>query len=150
MANLISQKCYYGIKAVYDLADHRAEAPVKISAIAARQSIPIRFLEAILRQLRQAGFVDSRRGSEGGYLLAKHPSQIKILDIIQYFEGDFAQFPGLGESPPTEEDDAGHVLADVWGQGQEALLKVLDHWTIADLLDKAEEQRATYVANFTI
>ncbi|MCZ7586119.1 MAG: Rrf2 family transcriptional regulator [Deltaproteobacteria bacterium] len=85
MANLISQKCYYAIKALFDLARYESDSPIKIGQIAERQAIPIRFLEAILRQLRQAGFVESRRGSDGGYLLAMRPMNIRLLDIIAFF-----------------------------------------------------------------
>ncbi|MBZ0272713.1 Rrf2 family transcriptional regulator [bacterium] len=149
MSNLVSQKCYYGLKAMFHLARHERQAPIKIGTIAERQNIPIRFLEAILRQLRQAGFVDSRRGSDGGYLLARRPSQIKVQDIIEFFEGDIVQYPGAGENGLTPQNEVDLTLALVWGEARGAMQGVFGNWSLQDLVDKAEAQRE-YVANFTI
>ena len=67
----ISFKTEYALQAVFDLATQPPGEPVKIADIAQRQNIPQKFLELILASLKQAGFVESRRGAEGGYLLAK-------------------------------------------------------------------------------
>ena len=63
----VSSKCYYALRAVYALAEHQRPEPMKIAEIAEREQIPIRFLEVILNQLKGGGFVQSRRGAEGGY-----------------------------------------------------------------------------------
>ncbi len=63
----VSSKCYYAIRAIYALAEHASPEPLKIAEIAEREKIPIRFLEVILGQLKGGGFVQSRRGAEGGY-----------------------------------------------------------------------------------
>ena len=67
----VSAKCYYALRAVYALAEHSTPEPLKIAEIAEQQQIPIRFLEVILGQLKGGGFVQSRRGAEGGYRLAR-------------------------------------------------------------------------------
>ena len=67
----VSSKCYYALRAVYALAEHAGPEPMKIAEIAEREQIPIRFLEVILNQLKGGGFVQSRRGAEGGYRLAR-------------------------------------------------------------------------------
>jgi Rrf2 family transcriptional regulator, cysteine metabolism repressor len=145
MAGLISQKCYYGIKAVYDLARHDAGQTVKIGAIAERQDIPIRFLEAILRQLKQGGFVDSRRGAAGGYFLAKKPSKIRLIDLIAFFEGDFSEMADR----KTGGGEADHVLAEAWKEGRDALFGVLGRWTVTDMVKKAEADKS-FITNFSI
>ena len=74
----VSQKCYYAIRAVYALAEQGGPEPLKIADIAEHEKIPIRFLEVILSQLKGAGFVQSRRGAEGGYLLARPADKITV------------------------------------------------------------------------
>lgn len=151
MANLISQKCLYGLKAIFHLAGNRTDRPIKIASIAKRQNIPIRFLEAILRQLRQGGFVESRRGAGGGYFLAKDASEIKVSDIISFFEGGWARLPSAkGPRDLDAADEATLVLSQVWKEGQEALHQVFDSWTFADLLEKAETNKSKYIVNFNI
>lgn len=149
MSNLVSQKCYYGIKAVFELARANSDGPIKIGYIAERQNIPIRFLEAILRQLRQAGFVDSRRGAEGGYLLARRPSQIRVGEIIGFFEGRF-DHPETGDQTPPAGDETDWVLNEVWRESRQAVMNVFNNWTIQDLVDKAEYVRNRYSMNFSI
>ena len=72
----LSQKCKYALQAIFELASREGSEPVKVSTIAKSQVIPPRFLEIILSQLRKSGFVISKRGSAGGYLLAIPPEGI--------------------------------------------------------------------------
>src|SRR5665213_3522058 len=89
----ISVKSEYALKAVFDLASQyltipqgATMSPVKIADIAKRQKIPQKFLELILAGLKQNGFVDSRRGAEGGYLLAKGPDAITLGEVLRAVE----------------------------------------------------------------
>jgi len=75
---LVSQKAQYALRAVFELARRHGKGWVKISDIADTQAIPIRFLEVILGQMKQAGFVVSRRGTEGGYMLAVAPGELTV------------------------------------------------------------------------
>ena len=83
----ISVKGEYALHAVFDLALQRPGEPVKIADIARRQQIPQKFLELILAGLKQGGFVESRRGAEGGYLLAKPADSITVGQVIRFMEG---------------------------------------------------------------
>ena len=74
----ISKKCQYALRAVFELAVRNTGQPVKIQQIAGAQNIPPRFLEVILNQLRHAGFVESRRGNEGGYMLAPGAEELTV------------------------------------------------------------------------
>src|SRR5262249_15400165 len=86
----VSSKCYYALRAVYALADHTGPEPLKIAEIAEREQIPIRFLEVILNQLKGGGFVQSRRGAEGGYRLARPADQLTVGEIMRYVDGPIA------------------------------------------------------------
>ena len=72
----ISVKGEYALQAIFDLASNPGPDPVKIAEIARRQKIPQKFLELILASLKQGGFVESRRGAEGGYILSRRPENI--------------------------------------------------------------------------
>src|ERR687883_182342 len=83
----ISVKGEYALHAIFDLALNGRGDPVKIADIARRQKIPQKFLELILAGLKQGGFVESRRGAEGGYLLARSPETLSVGEVVRYVEG---------------------------------------------------------------
>src|SRR6478672_1838860 len=83
----ISVKGEYALHAIFDLSTQPAGQPVKIADIAKRQKIPQKFLELILASLKQGGFVESRRGAEGGYLLARPADAIKVGEVLRFIEG---------------------------------------------------------------
>jgi Rrf2 family protein len=86
----VSAKTDYAIRAALELAAAPDEKPVKGERIATAQAIPLRFLENILMQLRHAGLVDSRRGADGGYKLARPPSEVTLADVIRAIDGPLA------------------------------------------------------------
>src|ERR1700676_4689560 len=82
----ISVKSEYALLAIFDLSTQPPGEPVKIADIASRQKIPQKFLELILASLKQGGFVESRRGAEGGYRLAKPADQITVGQALRFVE----------------------------------------------------------------
>ena len=84
---IISSKGAYGIAALFELAQNAKNDFMQIKDIAEKQGIPQNYLEQLLVILKKAGFVESLRGAEGGYRLAKHPSRIKVSDILNCLEG---------------------------------------------------------------
>ena len=86
LPDTFSKKVLYALRAIFELSSRTTDKPVKVHDIAKAQGIPSRFLEIILSELRQGGFVLSRRGSEGGYSLACNPNQITIGDILHFIE----------------------------------------------------------------
>ena len=96
----VSSKCYYALRAVYALADHAGPEPIKIAEIAEREQIPIRFLEVILNQLKGGGFVQSRRGAEGGYRLARPAEHLTVGEIMRYIDGPIAPVDCVSQTPP--------------------------------------------------
>jgi Rrf2 family protein len=83
----ISGKGDYVLRAMFDLASQPVGQPVKIAEIARRQAIPQKFLELILAGLKQGGFVESRRGADGGYLLARQPEFLTVGEVLRFVEG---------------------------------------------------------------
>lgn len=132
---LITAKVDYAVRAGIELAAAQAAAAgaralVKGEAIATAQSIPVRFLETILSDLRRAGLVGSQRGADGGYWLAHPASSISVADVIRAVEGPLADVHG---SPPEETryDGAAAELQTVWVATRVALRGVLEATTLA-------------------
>jgi Rrf2 family protein len=146
----VTLKCQYALRAVFELALARGTGPVKISNIAARQAIPPRFLEIILNELKQAGFVDSRRGSSGGYLLAQSPRKLAVGDVIRYVEGPIGPVQcvsGDTSDCPLLRDC---VFLPMWQRVQDAMSEVYDGTTFADLVDEKRRREQTYVLDYVI
>ena len=106
----ISVKSDYALLAIFDLAAQRPGEPIRIADIASRQKIPQKFLELILAGLKQAGFVESRRGAEGGYLLARPPESLTVGEVLRYVEG-----PRQGKSRDRRHGEA-TPFSDMWEQ----------------------------------
>jgi Rrf2 family protein len=127
----ISAKADYAVRASLELA--AAGGPVKGDALAAAQSIPLKFLENILIELRHAGIVRSQRGPEGGYWLAKPADEIAVADVIRAVEGPLASV--RGESPEDlEYSGAAEKLQPVWIALRSNLRAVLETVTLADIV----------------
>jgi Rrf2 family protein len=84
----LSTKGRYGLRAVVDLALNSKDEAVSLSSIAERQGISISYLEQLIAKLKKAGIVNSIRGAQGGYVLAKRPEEISVGDILRALEGD--------------------------------------------------------------
>ena len=139
----ISVKGEYAIAAVYDLATQKPGEPIRIAAIAKRQKIPQKFLELILATLKQGGFVESRRGAEGGYLLGRPAREITVGAVLRFIEGAKA-------SPFASRRRAEHPFSDVWRRMEAAVSEVLDETTFADLVRAWREKHERYIPNWDI
>src|SRR5213594_358837 len=91
----VSAKADYALRAVIELAVIDSDGPVKGERIAQAQEIPLKFLENILGDLRQAGLVRSQRGVEGGYWLARPADEITLAEVIRAVEGPLANIRGV-------------------------------------------------------
>jgi Rrf2 family protein len=132
----ISAKTDYALRAAVELAASGGDgAPVKGEQIATAQGIPLRFLENILGDLRNAGIVESRRGVEGGYLLARPAAQIALADVVRAVDGPLANVAGTRPDALTYQGSA-EPLRDVWVALRAALRSVLEQVTLADVAGK--------------
>jgi Rrf2 family protein len=137
---IVSQKTRYALRAVFELARRFGQGPAKIGDIAQEQAIPPRFLEVILSQLKQAGFLESRRGSEGGYYLTRRPEQIRVGDVIRHTQGH-THLAHCGAAGSKEHCPfyGNCVFLSMWNKVQQAITGVYDGTTFQDLL--AEDAR---------
>ncbi len=90
---MMSMKCKYAFKALIRLGKSYKEGPMQTGEIASSENIPRKFLEAILLDLKRAGFVNSKQGSRGGYYLKLHPRKINVADVHRLFDGAIALLP---------------------------------------------------------
>jgi Rrf2 family transcriptional regulator, cysteine metabolism repressor len=139
----ISVKGEYAIHAILDLAMQKPTVPVRIAAIAKRQRIPQKFLELILATLKQGGFVESRRGAEGGYLLARPARDITVGQVLRFIEGGKAR----AYSTRRKGD---HPFAEVWQRMDQAMSAVVDESNFADLARRWREKSERYIPDWEI
>lgn len=134
---MISSRAKYATRAILELAIRYYEGPILIQDIATAQKIPVRFLEQILLQLKTEGFVMSRKGPGGGYLLASPPQNITLGAVVRYIEGPLAPISCVSV---TQYDPCGCPDPDTCGlrqafkEARDALANVLDRTTYRDIL----------------
>jgi len=153
---MLSKKTKYGLKALIYLARQYDQGPILIADLAQEENIPKKFLEAILLALKNNGILQSKKGKGGGYYLARSPKLITFGQAIRIMEGPLAPVPCVSETSYAKCTECGSeetcgiriVMKDV----REAMAKILDGTTLADVLeeiDKAEETQKG-VLNFCI
>jgi Rrf2 family protein len=128
----VSAKADYAVRAAAELAA-AGRGPVKGDRIAEAQGIPLKFLENILAELRHAGLVQSQRGAEGGYWLARPADQVTVADVIRAVDGPLANVRGARPESIQYHGPASHLL-DVWIAVRVSLRSVLERVTLADLV----------------
>lgn len=137
-----SVKGDYALRALFDLAEQAPGQPIRIADIAHRQKIPQKFLELILSALKQGGFVESRRGADGGYMLARAPEAISVGEVLRFLEG--ARGVRKASTVPVD------PFAEVWSQVDHAVAEILDSTTFAGLVREWRERRGSYVPDWQI
>jgi Rrf2 family transcriptional regulator, cysteine metabolism repressor len=138
-----SVKGDYALRALFDLAGQPAGQPIRIADIANRQKIPQKFLELILSTLKQGGFVESRRGAEGGYMLARPADEVTVGEVLRFLEGSRN---GNKSGSASGKDP----FSDLWGRVDTAVAEILDNTTFAGLVRDWEERKRTYVPDWQI
>ncbi|MBI1821179.1 MAG: Rrf2 family transcriptional regulator [Nitrospirae bacterium] len=142
-----SAKAEYGIWALLELALNEGRGPLQVRAISKRHHIPLRFLEQVMSVLKNSGFVESIRGAQGGYILARSPKEITLGQIVQSIEGTLSPMICITEGDdqqclqPVEPPHC--VLKGVWKEVRSAILSVLDRLTLQELSERyrAVEQK---------
>ncbi|PZV18967.1 MAG: transcriptional regulator [Pseudanabaena sp.] len=136
----LSLKSEYAILAMLELANHFAlDQPLQIRQIANQQNIPDRYLEQLLATLKRQGLVKSQRGAKGGYILAREPWEISLLEIIRGIEG---HDPIAEKSSKSGQESASlSVIHEVWETAQKSASSVLDGCTLMDLCDRQRQRQ---------
>ncbi len=164
---MFSTKAEYGVRVMVALARRAAEAPagqepvVPLAEIAERDGLPLAYLEHLVARLRKAGLIDSRRGSRGGYMLARAADQITMAEVVEALEGSIAPIECISQAPDgsivcsreSAHDPAGraggragsHTKCPtklLWTRVRLSIVSTLVQTTLADLL--ADQQRPAH------
>jgi len=130
----ISKRSEYALRAIFELAYRNSGRPVKIQAIAEAQTIPPRFLEAIMSDLKHAGFVGSRRGSEGGYVLIRDVQDLTVGDVLQAVQGQLSVGPARGDVGQCRYHSGYRAFSQYWQKIDKAMLELFAGTTFGDLV----------------
>jgi len=137
----LSTRTRYGMRAVLELAENYGKGPIQLKIIARHQEISAKYLEQLMTILKSAGIVNSIRGSKGGYVLAKTPEQIKLIDVFHCLEGPVVTVECIdNESYCTRTNDC--VARQIWAEVQKAVIGVLRSKTLQNLVDRAKHNKA--------
>jgi Rrf2 family protein len=129
-------KTQYAFKALMYLAQKDSEGPVLIAEIAEKKSIPLKFLENILLELKKAGILDSKKGKGGGYFFNQRPTDVRLAKVMRLIEGPIALLPCVSlnfyqKCKNCDERNCG--LSNVMKQVRDATLLILENQTVADM-----------------
>jgi Rrf2 family protein len=137
---MFSTKAEYGIRVMVELARHGGEEPVPLAEIADHGGLPLAYLEHLVARLRKAELVTSRRGSRGGYMLARPAAQITMAEVVQALEGSIAPIECISEAADGSivctRESGPHVCPTklLWTRVRFSIISTLRETTLADLL----------------
>jgi Rrf2 family cysteine metabolism transcriptional repressor len=138
---MFSTKAEYGVRVMVELARRAGEDPIPLAEIAAHDGLPLAYLEHLVARLRKAGLVDSRRGSRGGYMLARPSTEITMAEVVEALEGSIAPIECISQAPDgsivcSRESSPDHVCPTklLWTRVRLSIVNTLRETTLADLL----------------
>jgi Rrf2 family protein len=136
----LSKRGEYALRSLINLgiAAKVGRPLVRVTELAKAEDLPIKFLEQVMQQLREAGFVESERGKHGGYRLAKAPSQIHIGEIVRLIDGPLAPIGCVSQTayaPCNCPDEAHCGLRMLMLDVRNAIAAILDRYTLADVVE---------------
>lgn len=129
----LTTRSRYGTRMALDIAQNGQQHPVRIGDIAERQGVSVKYLEKLIRELKMAGFIKSKRGPRGGHMLAKDPSEITVGEIVRVLEGDVSLVECTSDSTACNRADT-CLTRSLWYQAAEAMYEKLNSISLADLL----------------
>ncbi|MRR59123.1 MAG: RrF2 family transcriptional regulator [Deltaproteobacteria bacterium] len=137
----LSTKSRYGLRALFDMAYNSGTLPSQIKDISRRQEISPRYLEQIFQSFKKAGILKSKRGPQGGYILARKPDQITVREILEAAEGDTL----LVDCTSKKKNKKGECLFDgscvtqtVWQEASDKLNELFSEMTLKTLCDRGQ------------
>lgn len=138
----LSTKGEYASRAMLELTLHYGESPLHIRDISKAQDIPARFLEQILLQIKRAGYLRSRKGPNGGYILSKPPEKISVAEIIRVMDGPLAPIDCVSvtahEVCPREKSCG---LRQLWKKTRDAIAEILENTSFAAVAEMTRKAR---------
>ena len=142
----MSKKCQYALRAVFELSWRNTVKPVNTHEIANTQGISPRFMEIILNELKHGGFVESRRGNEGGYMLARDARDLTIREIIEYIEGPISLAQNDGDTASIGNE----AFKELWQEVNNAVGEACENKSFADLVKFERAKRDKCALNYSI
>jgi Rrf2 family transcriptional regulator, cysteine metabolism repressor len=155
---MFSTKAEYGVRVMVALAQRAAQSPdgeepvVPLAEIAEHDGLPLAYLEHLVARLRKAGLIDSRRGSRGGYMLARPPQEITMAEVVEALEGSIAPIECISQKADgsivcSRESDPTHVCPTklLWTRVRLSIVNTLMETTLADLLAEGAHPPASVV-----
>ena len=133
----ITYKGDYALKAVLDLAIHYGRGVVTIHDLARRIDAPAKFLEQVLFDLKRGGFIESRRGNTGGYLLTRPPAEITLGEVIRFIDGPLEPISCVRQEYSSCSDKPKCVFKDIWQKVYWATSDIVDNINFEELAAKA-------------
>ena len=137
---MFSTKAEYGVRVMVELARRAGEEPIPLAEIAADDGLPLAYLEHLVARLRRAGLVDSRRGSRGGYMLARPSTDITMAEVVEALEGSIAPIECISEASDgsivcSRESRNDRVCPTklLWTRVRGSIVRTLQETTLADL-----------------
>jgi len=125
---------------MFDLAQNYGSGPISLKTVAERQNLSDHYLEQLFAMLKKAGLINSMRGAQGGYVLAREPSEINVGDVIRALEGPIAPVYCVSEENPGVCDEADYCITrTVWARVRDGLADLLDSISLADMCREAAE-----------
>lgn len=137
----ITYKGDYALKAVLDLAIRYDRELITSHDLAKRIDAPVKFLEQVLLDLKKGGFVESRRGKVGGYLLARSPEQISVGEIIRFIEGPTEPISCARQGYSECTDIYKCVFRKIWQDVAKATSDIIDNITFEQLVSQVSSKQ---------
>ncbi|MFW5923952.1 MAG: RrF2 family transcriptional regulator [Planctomycetota bacterium] len=134
-----SSRSHYGTRAMLELALRQGQGPVQLETVSRVQDIPERYLCKIVQELRRGGLIESVRGAHGGYLLARPPEQIEVMEIVRCLDGSVAPTECV-EDPDSCDNAPQCVAREVWSNVNDAIIGVLGNVTLRDLVNRCRDK----------
>ncbi len=134
----LTTRSRYGTRMALDIAQHCDNGLVRIQDIAERQGVSIKYLEKLIRRLKDAGFIKSKRGPRGGHALARPASEIPMGEVVRVLEGDDSLVECRSGKNNCSRIEV-CLTRRLWCEAAEAMYDRLNSFTLADMLEDAEQ-----------
>ena len=138
------------MRAIFELSLREDSEPVKINKIADAQDIPPRFLEIILNQLKHAGFVESKRGKQGGYVLSRNPDELNVGEIIKAVQGSIDMPSKTFETGDGKRKRGDYAFNYMWGSLRKAVSSIYNNTSFSDLISLENKSEKHFATNYSI
>jgi len=142
----LSTKGRYGVRLMFDLALHHGSGTVSLKDVAGRQGISEKYLWHLIPPLKNAGLINSTRGSHGGYVLARHPAEITLREILTVLEGPMSLVECIDKPSLCERADT-CVAREIWTEVADKMLQSLESFTLEGMMEKLKGREEAFVYN---